>query len=231
LKSCAVRRLGTVGFVEAYQLQLSLCRRRLNGEIPDTLLLLEHPPTVTIGKTGRLENVLVSGDDLQSNGVSLFFTDRGGDATYHGPGQLVIYPIVDLRQRGRDVHAYVHDLEESVIRTLARVGVSSGRDNHSGVWVGQKQIAAIGIAIKRGITMHGIALNVKPQEAYFRFINPCGMAGVPVTSVQTLVGRPAILEELAAIVAEEFGVVFGVRPIECGNSSEWSPSSTGGGCD
>ncbi len=213
-KPCAVRRLGTVPYGEAYHLQVGLCRHRLDGEVPDTLLLLEHPPTVTIGKTGRPENVLVSREQLKESGISLFFTDRGGDATYHGPGQLVIYPVVDLRDRGRDVHAYIHDLEEVVIRSLARIGVVGNRQSHSGVWVEEKQIAAIGIAIKRGITMHGIALNVKPQEDYFRFINPCGMVGVPVTSVETLTGRLVSLEEVSDVIVEEFGAVFGVQTVE-----------------
>jgi lipoate-protein ligase B len=228
---CAVHLLGLVDYGEAYQLQLDLCGRRLSGAIPDTLLLLEHPPTVTIGKTGRLESVLVSQEELRAAGVALFFTDRGGDATYHGPGQLVVYPIVDLREHGRDVHAYVHGLEEVVIRALSRLGVASCRQSHSGVWVEQKQIAAIGIAIKRGITMHGIALNVKPQEAYFRLINPCGMAGVPVTSVESLTGRTVSLEEVAAIVAEEFGAVFGVRTFDGGYLESASHSGAGASCD
>jgi len=227
---CTIHRLGVIGYGEAYQLQLELCRRRLNGEIPDAVLLLEHPPTVTVGKTGKLDNVLVSPDELKANGVSLFFTDRGGDVTYHGPGQLVIYPILDLRERNRDVHAYVHDLEEVVVRTLSKMGLRSNRQSHSGVWIGEEQIAAIGIAIKHWITMHGIALNIKPQEDYFRLINPCGMAGVPVTSVNALIGREVPLEEISEIVISEFQAIFGLETIEPRDYtlSSLLPSASGG---
>jgi len=226
--TCAVRRLGLVPYVEAYQLQLGLCRLRLVGKIPDTLLLLEHPPTVTIGKIGSLENVLASREELKASGISLFFTDRGGDVTYHGPGQLVIYPIVDLRDRGRDVHAYVRDLEEVIIKALGRLGITGNRQSHSGVWVGEKQIAAVGIAIKRGVTMHGIALNVKPQEDHFRFINPCGMAGVPVTSVETSSGRQVSLEGVSDIVVEEFGAVFVPRTADSNARLNLHPAAAGG---
>ncbi len=205
---CRIVRLGVVDYGEAYQLQRQLCQQRLVGEIPDILLLLEHPPTITIGKSGKTTNILVGRDDLDRQGVSLFFSDRGGDVTYHGPGQLVAYPIVDLRQRDRDVHAYVHDLEEVVLRTLARFDIHGNRNSHPGVWVGEKQIAAIGIAIKRWITMHGIALNVMPQQERFSLINPCGLAGVPVTSITELKGEQAAVEDVAGAFVAEFAATF-----------------------
>ena len=205
---CRVIRLGIVDYGEAYQLQMRLCQQRLAGEIPDVLLLLEHPPTITIGKSGKTTNILVGRDDLDRQGVSLFFTDRGGDVTYHGPGQLVAYPIIDLRQRDRDVHAYVHDLEEVVLGTLARFDILGNRNSHPGVWVGEKQIAAIGIAIKRWITMHGIALNVRPQQDRFSLINPCGLAGVPVTSIRELKGEHVAAEDVAEAFVTEFASTF-----------------------
>ncbi len=208
---CRALKLGTIDYGEAYRLQLQLCRQRLDGEIPDTLLLLEHPPTITVGKSGKTANILVGPDDLERQGVSLFFTDRGGDVTYHGPGQLVVYPIVDLRQRNRDVHAYVRDLEEAVIRTLSSFGICANRNPHAGVWVGEKQIAAIGIAVKRWITMHGIAINVRPQRDHFSVINPCGMAGVPVTSIEELSGLQVAMEDVARVVVNEFSAVYGVE--------------------
>ena len=206
---CRVLRLGRIDYDEACRLQRDLCRQRLDGEIADTLLLLEHPPTITIGKSGQPANILVGRDELERQGVSLFFTDRGGDVTYHGPGQLVVYPIVDLRERNRDVHAYVRDLEEVIIRTLSRFGVAGNRNSHAGVWVAEKQIAAIGIAIKRWITMHGIALNVTPQRGHFSLINPCGLPGVPVTSIQDLTGRDTSIDHAAAVAVAEFASVFG----------------------
>ncbi len=211
---CRVLKLGTIDYGEAYRLQLQLCRQRLDGEIPDTLLLLEHPPTITVGKSGKTANILAGPDDLERQGVSLFFTDRGGDVTYHGPGQLVVYPIVDLRQRNRDVHAYVHDLEEVVLRALLPFGICANRNAHAGVWVGDKQIAAIGIAIKRWITMHGIAINVSPQREHFSLINPCGMAGAPVTSIRELTGVDVPMEDVAKAVVTEFSAVFGAEIAE-----------------
>jgi len=205
---CRVVRLGVVDYGEAYQLQRRLCQQRLAGETPDVLLLLEHPPTITIGKSGKTTNILVGRDDLDRRGVSLFFTDRGGDVTYHGPGQLVAYPIIDLRQRDRDVHAYVHDLEEVVLSTLARFDIQGNRNSHPGVWVGEKQIAAIGIAIKRWITMHGIALNVTSQQDRFNLINPCGLAGVPVTSMRELRGEQVAAGDVAEAFVAEFASTF-----------------------
>jgi lipoate-protein ligase B len=205
---CRVLKLGQVNYDRACQIQLDTSRKILCGEIPDTLLLLEHPPTITVGKTGKLENILVSKDELENNGVSLFFTDRGGDVTFHCPGQLVIYPIIDLRQRGRNVHTYVYDLEEVIIRTLGHFGIQATRESHAGVWLQSRQIAAIGISIKRWITMHGIALNVCPNLDDFRVINPCGMAGVPVTSIKEVTGQEVSVQEVEDIVIGEYATIF-----------------------
>jgi len=211
---CAVYRLGLVEYREAYHLQRKLLRQRFDGEIKDTILLLEHLPTITIGKSGKLENVLVSQAQLAREGISLFFTDRGGDVTYHGPGQLVAYPIIDLRNRGRDIHRYVHDLEEVVIRTLSSFSIGADRDDsHAGVWVKGEEIAAIGLSIKRWITMHGIALNVNPKLEHFSLINPCGFSDRKATSISKLLSQDVPMEEVTHRLIAHFSDVFNV-PIE-----------------
>jgi lipoate-protein ligase B len=215
---CVVHRLGLVRYSEAYQLQRELVRRRFEGEIKDTLLLLEHPPTITIGKSGSLENVLVTNEQLTAQDVSVFFTDRGGDVTYHGPGQLVAYPILDLRQREKDVHKYVRDLEEVVIRTLCSLSIGAGRDeNHPGVWVDKEEIAAIGLSIKKWITMHGIALNVNPQLKHFSLINPCGFSDRNATSISKILERDVPMETVAENLLVHFSEVFDVQ-IERGSN-------------
>lgn len=214
---CVVYQLGLVGYREAYHLQRRLLRERFDSEIEDTVLLLEHPPTITIGKSGKLENVLVSQTQLAREGISLFFTDRGGDVTYHGPGQLVAYPIIDLRQRGRDIHRYVHDLEEVVIRTLSSFSIGAGRDeSHAGVWVKDEEIAAIGLSIKKWITMHGIALNVNTNLGHFSLINPCGFSGKKATSMAKLLSQDIPMEAVAESLIAHFSEVFNVH-IEWGS--------------
>lgn len=209
---CVVYRLGLVGYREAYHLQRKLLRQRFDGEIKDTILLLEHLPTITIGKSGKLENVLVSQAQLAREGISLFFTDRGGDVTYHGPGQLVAYPIIDLSQRDRDVHKYVRDLEEVVIRTLSSFSIVADRDeSHAGVWVKDEEIAAIGLSIKKWITMHGIALNVSPKLEHFSLINPCGFSDRKATSMTRLLSRDIPMEEVRQRLIAHFSDVFNVR--------------------
>jgi lipoate-protein ligase B len=214
--ACVVYRLGVIDYGEAYHRQRELIRQRLDGEIEDTLLLLEHPPTITIGKSGRLENVLVSQEQLTKEGISLFFTDRGGDVTYHGPGQLVAYPIIDLRNRGRDIHRYVNELEEVIIRTLADFSIATSRDGgHAGVWVKNAEIAAIGLSVKRWITMHGIALNVNSNLEYFGLINPCGFTDRTATSMARLLGRELAMQEVSQRLVAHFSDVFGT-PVELG---------------
>jgi len=216
---CVIYRLGLVGYSEAYHLQRKLLRQRFDGEIMDTVLLLEHPPTITIGKSGKLENVLASQEKLAKEGISLFFTDRGGNVTYHGPGQLVAYPIIDLRQRGRDIHRYVHDLEEVVIRTLSDFSIEAHRDgSHAGVWVEEEEIAAIGLSIKRWITMHGIALNVNPNLEHFCLINPCGFSDRTATSMARLLSREIEMAEVTRRLVAHFSDVFDAQ-IEWGLST------------
>jgi lipoate-protein ligase B len=206
---CTVYQLGQVGYSEAYYLQTELLYQRLAGKIRDVLLLLEHPPTITIGKSGKLENIIASQIELAEKGVPVLFVDRGGDVTYHGPGQLVGYPIIDLRDRGRDLHRYVHDLEEVVIRTLSDFSIKASRDRtHRGVWVGNEEIAAIGLRVRKWVTMHGFALNVNTDLEPFSLINPCGFSDRGATSISALLSQDipmaAVTESLLARFAEVF---------------------------
>jgi len=208
-----------VEFDEAYNLQMKLARRRQDGVIADTLLLLEHPPTITLGKSGKLGNVLVPPEKLKKEGIALCRTDRGGDVTYHGPRQLVAYPIINLRESQRNIHRYVYDLEEVVIRTLDSFGIKASRDDgHPGVWVERQEIAAIGLSIKQGISMHGLALNVNPNLEHFSFINPCGFSDRKATSMVKLLGHELRVETVAETLVKHFADVLKVRV-------EWSSNA------
>lgn len=179
--------LGRVPYDRAWQLQKRLVAERRAGEIPDTLVLLEHPPTFTVGRSGSLANVLLDSEARSSVGIELYEVDRGGDATYHGPGQVVGYPIVDLRARGGDVHAYLRSIEELLIRTLADFSLVGERDGHyTGVWVGGAKVAAIGVKVSLGVTSHGFALNVDPDFAHWAGIVPCGIQDRSVSSLARL---------------------------------------------
>ena len=210
-----VRRLGVIGYAEALDLQQALVDSRRAGRIPDTLLLLEHPPVITLGvKTrGSRDHVLASAEALGEAGVEVHDTGRGGDVTYHGPGQLVGYPIFDLNPDRRDVHRYVRDLEEMLIRAVARLGVEAGRvEGLTGVWVGprgrEEKVAAIGIRISRWITSHGFALNVSADLDHFKLIVPCGIADHGVTSLERLLGRAVGMAEVEAAVEAETRALF-----------------------
>jgi lipoate-protein ligase B len=212
-------RLELIDYAEAYDIQKRLWSQKVAGQDADVLLLLEHPPTFTIGKSGKLENLLLPREGLAGEGVSLFFTDRGGDITYHGPGQLVAYPIIDLRNRGKDIHRYIHDLEEVVIRTLADFSIAARRDEKNvGVWVGNDEIAAIGVSVRRWIAMHGLALNVNPTLKHFSFINPCGLLDRGVTSMAKVLSRDVPMEAVAKGLVGHFSEVFDTH-IEWGSVS------------
>lgn len=182
--SCALVDLGTVPYREAWDLQRRLVAARHAGAIPDVLLLLEHPHTYTIGRRGDENEVLASPEHLASLGAAVIEVDRGGLATYHGPGQLVGYPILDLRPRGREVHSYLRNLEEALINALREVGIPAQRvPQKTGVWVDDRKIASIGVRFSRWISSHGFALNVTTDLSYFNHIVPCGMPAVMMTSV------------------------------------------------
>jgi lipoyl(octanoyl) transferase len=212
-----VRRLGVVPYGEALDLQKALVEERRAGRIPDQLLLLQHPPVITLGvKAGSdRSHVLASPAVLEKEGVEVFETGRGGDVTYHGPGQLVGYPILDLRPDRCDVHRYVRDLEEALITTAATCGVSAGRvKGLTGVWVGSEKLAAIGVRISRWITSHGFALNVGSNLNHFDLIVPCGIVDKGVTSLENLLGRPVPMREVEGAAADAVATIFGRRPIE-----------------
>lgn len=209
---CAVCHLGLIEYGEAYHLQQNLLHERAAGLIPDTLLLLEHPPTITVGKSGKLENILATQTELARKGIALVFVDRGGDVTYHGPGQLVGYPIMDQRERGKDAHQYIRNLEEVLIRTLADFSIKAGRDGkHAGVWVGDEEIAAIGLRLKKWVTMHGFALNVNTDLTRFSLINPCGYTNRNATSLARLLGQEIPMTVVMARLLRHFAEVFDVQ--------------------
>jgi lipoyl(octanoyl) transferase len=209
-----VRRLGTVPYAEGVALQAQLVERRQRGEIPDQLLLLQHPHVVTLGVRVHRDrtHIVASAEDLAARGVEVHESGRGGDVTYHGPGQLVGYPILDLNPGRRDLHRYVRDVEEALIRAVGRLGVRAGRVRGlTGVWVGDEKLAAIGVRVSRWVTSHGFALNVTTDLSYFGLIVPCGISDRGVTSLERLIG-PVAWRDLEVLVAESFGDVFGLSP-------------------
>ena len=208
-----IRRLGVMPYGEALTLQKKLVADRQSGTVPDLLLLLEHPHVVTVGVGARrsLKNLLVSESVLRESGVELHQAPRGGDVTYHGPGQLVGYPILDLRPDRCDVHRYVRDLEEVLIRTAGAFGVQASRDSGlTGIWVGNDKLAAIGVRVSRWVTSHGFALNISTDLGYFDLIRPCGIEGRGVTSLARLTGVPVQIGEVTTVLIEAFETVFGL---------------------
>ncbi len=205
--ACELRDLGSMRYADAFALQQRFVERRKRGEIPDQLLIVEHPHVVTMGRTSHDENLLCAPELLDRAGIELHRTDRGGDVTYHGPGQIVGYPIVDLREWKRDVMAYVRALEQVLIDALSEFGIAAGREaGCTGVWTERGKIAAIGVHISRWVTSHGFALNVDTDLSYFRYIVPCGLTK-PVTSMQAL-GCRADREQVVAAIARSFARVF-----------------------
>jgi lipoyl(octanoyl) transferase len=215
MRELTARWLGTVPYAEGLELQQALVEDRRTGRIPDTLLLLEHPPVITLGVklAAARSHVLASADDLTARGVAVVETGRGGDVTYHGPGQLVAYPILDLRPDRCDVHRYVRDLEEVMIRVCAAFGVNAGRiPGLSGAWVGDGKIGAVGVRISRWITSHGVAFNVATDLSHFDLIVPCGIIDKRVTSLAREIGRDVAVGDLVAPFTEAFAAVFERAP-------------------
>jgi lipoyl(octanoyl) transferase len=206
-----VRRLGIVGYQEALDLQQRLVEDRKAGRVGDQLLLLQHPPVITLGVRTRNDrsHVLATPESLSAQGIELFETGRGGDVTYHGPGQLVGYPIIDLKPDRCDVHRYVRDLEEVLIQSVATFGISAARvPGLTGIWVGSEKLAAIGVRISRWVTSHGFALNVSTNLDHFQLIVPCGIADKGVTSLERLLGRNVSMAEIEDEVTRRFAAVF-----------------------
>jgi lipoyl(octanoyl) transferase len=207
MRHCELLDLGRLDWLEAFRIQQQFVAERKRGERSDTFLFVEHPHVVTLGRNAHEQNVLASADILARAGISLHETDRGGDVTYHGPGQIVGYPILDLREWKRDVHAYVRGVEQFLIDALAALGLSAEREpGATGVWIGGKKVAAIGIHISRWITSHGFALNVDTNLTYFQYIVPCGLTK-PVCSLRSL-GCAASHDEVKHAIAASFAKVF-----------------------
>jgi lipoyl(octanoyl) transferase len=210
-RTLAVRRLGTVSYADALALQAELVARRRAGEVADTLLLLEHPHVITLGSGSHDEHVLVSPQERAERGIELFETGRGGDVTYHGPGQLVGYPILDLKPDRCDLHRYLRDLEEMLIGVLAEFGLQGARkEGLTGVWVDDRKLAAIGVRVSSGwITSHGFALNVSTDLSFFGTIVPCGIRAHGVGSISSELGRPVAMPDVEAAAVRSFERVFG----------------------
>jgi len=207
MRECRMRQLGRIDYATAFELQQQLIAERKQGHICDQLLLLEHPHVITLGRNGHEENLLASEEILKRAGIAFYPTDRGGDITYHGPGQLVGYPILDLREWKRDVTAYVRGIEQVLIDTLAEFEIAADRvPKLTGVWVEGRKIAAIGVHISRWVTSHGFALNISTELSYFQYIVPCGLTK-PVTSMREL-GVRVSLEEMGEKLAGHFGRIF-----------------------
>ena len=215
--ACHVTWLGRdVDYLEASELQRRLVDLRAEGHIPDTLLLLEHPPVYTAGRRSQPGHVLLDAGGLRELGVPLIETDRGGQVTYHGPGQLVGYLILSLTERGMGPRAYVCALEQVLVATLADFGITAGTDDDhpTGVWVGGAKVAAIGVKVSRGVTMHGFALNVDPDLGYFRYIVPCGIRDREVTSMARLLGRAVAVDDVRRSLVRHFGSAFQARVVD-----------------
>jgi lipoyl(octanoyl) transferase len=203
--------LGRVSYAEALGLQLAARAGLRSGEGPERLLLLEHPHVYTLGRNASHEDVLASPEWLRARGVEIAECDRGGQVTYHGPGQLVGYPVVNLSPDRRDIRRYVRDLQETLVRTLAGYGIAAEpRDGQEyiGVWAGEEKIASIGVHLSRWITTHGFALNVSTDLSYFSGIIPCGLHQVRMTSIERLLGQAPALPEIAGVYARRFAEVF-----------------------
>jgi lipoyl(octanoyl) transferase len=215
--------LGVTEYKSCWDLQRQLFDLRLADAISDTLLLTEHLPVYTIGRTGDPNHLLASLPELKEKEIALFYNDRGGDITYHGPGQLVGYPILDLHNYYLDLHRYLRDLETVVINVLTHFGIRGSRiEGYTGVWVGNDKICAIGIRSSRWVTMHGFALNVSTDLSYFDRIIPCGIFEKGITSIQELLGRTVTIEEVVPELLREFAGVFHVS-IEHALINEISP--------
>lgn len=204
-------RLGIIAYEEALRLQNRLVQARLAEKIKDLLLLLQHPSVITIGKSGKMENILAPQEILQEKGIKVIYTDRGGDVTFHGPGQLIIYPIFNIRSYSLSVPDYVWKLEEVIIRLLAHFGIYAQRiEKLRGVWVKGEKIASLGVHLSRWISKHGIAFNVYPDLTYFNLINPCG-TGRPVTSLVKILRQDISLKEVEDLSIQYFEEVFNLK--------------------
>lgn len=215
MKEIQIVSLGLSDYKSAWDLQRQIFDLRAVGKISDVLLLTEHNHVYTLGKSSDDNHLLANEEELKSKGAEVYHIDRGGDVTYHGPGQLVGYPILDLNNFYLDIHRYLRDIEGVIIRTLQEFGIQARRDQqYTGVWVGDDKIAAIGVKVSRWITMHCFALNVNTELSYFDRIIPCGIFHKGVTSMERVLGKQISLDEIGTVVRRKFGEVFGVSVVE-----------------
>ena len=224
--------LGALPYGEALELQRAVARGRIAGEMPDdVLLLVEHPPVVTLGRSSKDAHLLATPELLRSSGVELFEVERGGDVTFHGPGQLVGYPIIDLKQHKRDLHWYLRQVEEALIRALSHYGIAGTRNaGYTGVWVENRKIASIGVHARDWVTWHGFALNVSTNLRYFDLIVPCGIQSVQMTSLARELepGTPTpTLAGFGSVVAQVFGETFDLAP-RAGDAKDLLVGATNG---
>lgn len=212
--------LGFIDYKIAWDLQKEIFNLRLNNEVNDTLFLLEHPHTYTLGKVAEKENLLSSNDQLEELGINVYEIDRGGDITYHGPGQVVGYPIINLKEWKQDTHEYLRGLEEIIMLTCNDYGIKTERNpKYTGVWIGSRKIAAIGIKVSRWITMHGFAFNVNTDLEYFGGIIPCGIRDKEVTSLKKELGKEIDLIDVKEKLLHNFQKYFGYNSVSVKNRS------------
>ncbi|MEN6568079.1 MAG: lipoyl(octanoyl) transferase LipB [Veillonellales bacterium] len=220
MKQVCLLNLKRIPYPAAWEMQLKMVAQRRKGEIEDSLILLEHDPVFTVGRAGSHTNIKVDDSVLKAENISVYDVDRGGDVTYHGPGQVVCYPILDLTKHGRDMHRYVRQLEEVIIRAVSEYGIEGFREKGlTGVWTEQGKIAAIGVGVKGWVSMHGFALNVHPNMQHFSMINPCGITDRPVASMEYF-GVTVSRDEICRQVIEKFAEVFEVKivPVRSGEN-------------
>ncbi len=223
--------LGRIRYGPALELQRRLHLLRARGEVGDVVLSLEHEPVITMGRRGRAQHVLASPEELQRLGVEVYAVERGGDVTYHGPGQLVLYPILDLRGWGRDLRTYVADLEEIMIRAARDLGVEAfRREGYPGVWHGLGKLGAVGVHVRRWITMHGLAFNVNLEPDGFRLIVPCGIPGARAVSLAEILGRPVSMGEAQEAMRRAVHEVWNVSLVPAGQEviADWKAGSLTG---
>ncbi|MFQ6065718.1 MAG: lipoyl(octanoyl) transferase LipB [bacterium] len=201
--------LGLKDYQSTWVFQERLVERRICGQMEDSLILVEHFPVITLGRQGKEEDILVSREFLRQEKISLFRVNRGGRVTFHGPGQLVAYPILDLSLDQKDIHKYIRNLEKVVVRSLDKLGIE-GRSisGYTGVWVGERKIASIGIGVKRWITYHGLSLNVNIDLSYFSLIDPCGLCEFRVTSLAEILGSPVKMDTVKSLLVNSFCELF-----------------------
>lgn len=201
--------LGLTDYEECYRTQREMAARRRLGEIEDTLILAEHNSVFTVGRMGTRKNLLVDTDYLQQRGIKVLNVDRGGDITFHGPGQLLIYPIIELKDKWRDLHKYMRSLEDVAIKFLERYSLQPGRmPGLTGVWVSRKKVVSIGIGVTNWVTYHGLSVNIKPDLGFFDMIYPCGLRGVKMASLESLTGKDISMEEAKSNILSDFEKVF-----------------------